>query len=77
MTETEARNKWCPFGRAAVGTRAIGVEFMPHVPAFNRIAISDQQIMATQCVAGMCACWVEELAMTMTSVAHGHCGLVK
>lgn len=45
MEETEAANKWCPFGLRSDGVNS----------AFNR---NTKDMMVTKCFGSNCACWV-------------------
>lgn len=77
MKESEAREKWCPFVRVAVGN-----ELLPDgiTPPFNRVhgpsglAVIDED---TACIASKCAVWVEDSEPPITKSKHGHCGLAK
>lgn len=81
VTEEEARQRWCPFGRVAVGSKGIGsMNFMPQVPSFNRIAVSEtEQALVSTCVGSRCMAWrVAEQSPALPPglvAASGCCGL--
>lgn len=76
MKETDAMQKWCPFGRqiiAAKDPKVIGGTQFLSIPAHNRVVVGPQQNMTTPCIGSNCAVWRPDDNME----GYGGCGLVR
>ncbi len=85
LTEQEAREKWCPFARLAIGMEKRGepngVCIVPDYPSHNRTQISG--LLETHwsggccCIASDCMAWrgVPDAGTYEPGKAPGYCGL--